>query len=87
MFHLASVGSAQADDPPRLTTIYKRHVVEDLGLLCERDHARLYVLEAGIEPNQRSFLIEFRRQSQRETMLRMVRFVFRRIELDSHCLL
>src|SRR5665213_1628597 len=85
--HLASVGRAQADDPSHLATIYKRHVVEDLGLRRERDHAQLVVLEAGVEPNQRSFPVEFRCQSQRDTMLRKVRFVFRRIELDSHALL
>lgn len=66
--------------------LYKRHVVQDLGLRCDSDHAQLFILEAGVEPDQRSFPVEFRRQGQRDTVLRLVRFVFRGIELDSRAL-
>jgi hypothetical protein len=31
VFHLATIGTAQTDDPSRFTTVYKRHVVQDFG--------------------------------------------------------
>ena len=49
--YLATIGSAQAYDPSHLTTIYKGHLIEDLGLRRERDHAQLSVLEAIVDPN------------------------------------
>jgi hypothetical protein len=87
VFYLATIGSAQADDPSHLTTIHKSHVVEDPGLRRERDHAQLVGLKSVINPNQRSIPIEFACQCQRDAVLRSVRGVFGWIKLDSHTLL
>jgi hypothetical protein len=87
VFYLATIGSAQAYDPSHLTTIYKGHVVEDPGLRRERYHAQLGVLEAIVDPNQRSVPIEFGCQSQGDAVLRLIRSVFGWIELNSHALL
>ena len=87
MFYLATIGSAQAYDPSHLTTIYKGHVVEDLGLRRERNHAQLGVLEAIVDSNQRSVPIEIGCQSQGDTVLCLIRCVFGWIELNSHALL
>jgi hypothetical protein len=87
VFYLATIGSAQAYDPSHLTTIYKGHVVEDLGLRRERYHAQLSVLEAIIDPNQRSVPIEIGCQGQGDTVLRLIRGVFGWVELNSHALL
>jgi hypothetical protein len=35
MFYLATIGTAQADDPSRPAAINKGHVVEDAGVRCE----------------------------------------------------
>ena len=64
VFHLATIGSAQADDSSHLATINKGHVVEDPGLRRERNHAPLVVLDTVINPNQRSIPIEFFRQGR-----------------------
>ena len=76
VFHLATIGLAQADNPSHLTTIYKSHVVEDSGLWGERDHAPLVVFETVVNPNQRGIPIEFFCQSQRDAMLLFIRGVF-----------
>lgn len=86
VFHLSTIGSAQAYDPSHLATIYKGHVVEDLGLLRECYHAQLGVFEAVVDPNQRGFSIEFGCQRQGDTVLRLIRGVFGCIELNSHAL-
>jgi hypothetical protein len=85
--YLSTIGSAQAYDPSRLTTIYKGHVVEDLGLRRERYHAQLAVFEAIVDPNQRGFPIELGCQSQGDTVLCLIHGVFGWIELNSHALL
>ena len=87
MFHLTTIGAAQADGPSHPTTVHKGYVVEDLGLRRECNHSQFAVFLAVVDPNQRSFPIEFARQGQRYTMLRQVFYVFGRIELDSHVLL
>ena len=87
MFHLALIGSAQADDPSHFATFHKGYVLEDLGLRCESDDAQLAVFKPVVDPNQRSFPIEFACQGQRDTVLRPVRYVLGWIELDSHALL
>ena len=87
VFHLATIGSAQADGPSHLAMVHKGYVVEDPGLRRECNHSQFVVFEAVVDPNQRSFPIEFARQGQRDTMLRQVLYVFGRIELDSHILL
>jgi hypothetical protein len=84
MFHLATIGAAQADDPSRLAAINKGHVVEDAGFRCLRDHARLALYDPFIHPHQRGFSIEFGRHSQRNAMLVLVRQVLGRIELEVH---
>ena len=70
VFHLATIGSAQADGPSHLAMVQKGYVVEDLGLRRECNHSQFVVFEAVVDPNQRSFPIEFARQGQRNTMLR-----------------
>jgi hypothetical protein len=87
VFYLATIGSAQAYDPSHLATIYKGHVVEDLGLRRERYHAQFGVIEAIVDPNQRSVPIEISCQSQGNAVLRLIRSVFGWIELNSHALL
>ena len=84
---LATIGTAKADDPSCRTALDKRHVVKDLGLRRKSDHAKLFILEPGINPNQRSFPIELDGQGERYTVLRKVCSIFRRIELDTHALL
>jgi hypothetical protein len=87
VLHLSTIGSAQAYDPSHLATIYKGHVVEDLGFLRERYHAQLAVFEAIIDPNQRGFPIELDCQRQGDAVLCLIRGVFGWIELNSHSLL
>jgi hypothetical protein len=87
VFYLATIGSAQADDPSHLATIHKGHVVEDPRLGRERDHSPLVAPESVVNPNQRGIPIAFFRQSQRDAIFRFIRGVFGWIELDSHALL
>jgi hypothetical protein len=87
VFYLSSIGPAQADNPAHRTAIHKSHVVEDSGLRRERYHARLGVVEAIVDPNQRGVPIKFGSKNHRDTMLRLIRGVFGRIELDTHELL
>ena len=87
VFHLATIGSAEADNPSHLTKFQKRHVVEDLRFRCESDHAQLVVFVAAIDLNQRSFPIEFACQGERDTVLRKIRFVLGRVKLNFHTLL
>jgi hypothetical protein len=86
-FYLATIGSAQAYDPSHLATIYKGHLVEDFRLRRERYHLQLGVLEAIVDPNQRSVPIEIGCQGQGDTVFRLIRDVFGWIELDLHVLL
>ena len=44
VFHLSTIGAAQADDPSHFASINKGNVVQDPGFRCERDHARLAIL-------------------------------------------
>jgi len=75
VFHLATIGSAQADDPSRLATVKKGYVVEDLSLRRERNHAQLVVFEAFVDPYKGSFPIELACQSQRDAVLRLIRCI------------
>src|SRR4051794_7970062 len=84
VFHLTTGGAAQAYDPLHLTTIYQGYVVQGFRLRCESNHAQLVVLKAFIYPNQRSVLIEFTCQRQRNTMLCLVCQVLGWIEIDLH---
>ena len=61
VFHLATIGTAQTDDPSRFTTVYKRHSEQDFGLRSERNHSHLAVFDPVINPQQRSFPVEFTR--------------------------
>jgi len=87
VFHLSAIGSAQADDPQRVAVVHKSHVVEELSLWRERNHAQFVVAEAIIHPNQRSFPIEFAGQSERNAMLGQIRCILGGIELGLHNLL
>src|SRR3954467_5945909 len=84
VFHLTTIGAAQADDPSHFAAVYKGHVVEDLRLRCERDHSRLSVVEPVVAPYQRGFPVELGGQTQRDAMLRLVHQIFGWIELDPH---
>ena len=66
VFHLSTYGAAQADDPSHFALINKSNVVENPGLWCERDHARLTVFVPVINPDQRCIPVELDRQN-RET--------------------
>jgi hypothetical protein len=87
VFHLKPSGSAQADDPARFATVYKGHVVKDLGLRRERNHAQLVVFETVIDPHKRSFPIEFTRHRQRHAVFFSVHCIFDWIKRDSHALM
>lgn len=87
VYYLATIGLAQANNPSHLATFNKCYVVEDASLWCECDHAQLAVLlEAVIDPNQRSFPIELVCQGKRNAMFRLVCYIFGLIELDLHYL-
>jgi hypothetical protein len=85
--HLTTIGPAQPDRPSHRTAFHKGHAVEDRGLRRERDHAQLVVLEAVVDPHQRSFPVELGRQCQLNPVLRKVRCILVRVELESHPLL
>lgn len=51
VFHLATIGSAKADDSSRSAQVHKCHAVQDLGSGGERDHARLLVIQPVIDPH------------------------------------
>src|SRR3989344_1151137 len=87
VFQLPTIGSAQAAEPSHLTTIHKGYVVKDLDLRCEGNRSQLAIFDAFIDPNQRSFPIEFACHGQRDTVLCTVRYVFGWIKLNSHALL
>jgi hypothetical protein len=87
MFHLSSIGPAKADDPSHFVIVNESYVVKNRSLRRERDHSHLTVLEPVVDPNQRSFPIEFARQGERNAMLRSIRNVLDRIEFDLHRLL
>src|SRR5690242_19153372 len=72
VLHLATQGTAQADDPPYLASIDKGHVVKGVRLRCERDHPQLVIAEALIHPYQRSVPIEPTRQSERYAVPRLI---------------
>ena len=72
MFHLTTIGAAQADDASCPAAINKGHVVEDAGFRCERNHARFAIFDPFIHPYQCGLPIEFDRQRQRDTMLVLV---------------
>lgn len=88
MFHLSTIGAAQADDASCPAAINKgpvvNHVVKDAGFRRKRDHARLAVFDPFIHSNQRGFPIELDRHCQRNAMLVLVRQVLGRIKLDAH---
>jgi hypothetical protein len=54
VLHLSTIGAAQADYPSHFASINKSYVVQDPGFRCERDHARLFVLEPTVDPEYRS---------------------------------
>ena len=58
VFHFTTIGLAQADDSPRISSIHKGDVVENPGLRYERNHAQFGIVETIINPDQRSFPIE-----------------------------
>jgi hypothetical protein len=84
VFHLTTIGAAQADDPAHIATIYKSYVVEDASLRSQRDHARLAILKPLIHPYQRSLSIQFPRLRERHPVFGLVNQVFGRVELDLH---
>ena len=84
VFHLSTIGAAQADGPSRIATVNKCRVVQNGRLWGQRDHSRLAILEAVINPHKCSFPIAFSGNRQRDTVLLPVRYVFREIELNSH---
>lgn len=84
VFHLATIGAAQADDPPHFASIYICHVVQNFGFRCESNYSRLTVLESFINPHQRGCPIEVACHRQRHTVLCLVSCVLGGIELDSH---
>ncbi len=84
VFHLTTIGAAQANHPAHLATIYKCHVVKDACLRSQRDRARLATLKPLINPYQRSFPIQFTRQRERFSVLGLVRLVFGGVEQDLH---
>jgi hypothetical protein len=50
MLDLATIGTAQADDPPHFASINKRHGVQSTRVFGASDYARLVVLEPVINP-------------------------------------
>src|SRR5579859_3415264 len=64
VFHLTTIGAAQADDPSHFASINKGNVVQDPGFRRERDHAPLAVFESAIDPDQRCFPVELDCQDQ-----------------------
>jgi hypothetical protein len=87
VLYLTTIGTAKADDPSYIATIYKCHVVQDFGVRSERAHSHLLVLEPFINPHQRSFSIEFDRHKQGHAMFRLVCRILGWIEFDTHALL
>jgi hypothetical protein len=87
VFDLAAIGSAQTDDSPYCAAIHKGYVVESRGLRRESNHTQLGVLEAIINPDQRSFPIKFIRDAQGNTMFGTIAQILGGIELDLHHLL
>jgi hypothetical protein len=51
MIYLSTIGAAQANDPAHITSVYKCHVVKNLGFRSEGDHSRLAVFEPFINPH------------------------------------
>jgi hypothetical protein len=86
VLYLPSIGTAKADDSSRWYPVNKCHVVKGFGLGRESDHAHLVVLKPIINPYQRGFLVEFLGHAQRQTMFDLIRGVFDRIELNTHCI-
>lgn len=64
--------------------VNKCRVMQDGRLWGQRDHSRLAILEAVINPHKCGFPIEFAGNRQRDTVPLPVRCVFRGIELNSH---
>ncbi len=84
VFHLSTIGAAQADDPSHFASVYKCHVVQNFGFRCESNYSRLAVFEPLVNPHQRSFPVELTCHRQRHTMLRLVCCILGGIELDYH---
>ncbi len=87
VFHLSTIGPAQADDFSCFAKIDKCNVVKGFGLWCESDHSQLSVIKPIINPDQSGFPIELGCQRQRDAVFRLVPRVFVWVELDSRVLL
>jgi hypothetical protein len=84
VFHLATGGASEADDPHDVTTVNKSHAVKGVGPRCERDHSQFVALKPIINPRQRSIPIELICQPERNAVLRKVASILLWVELDLH---
>jgi len=84
VLHLITIGTADADDSSYVDSVYKRHVVQNVGLWRERNHPHLVVPKPLINPYKRSFPVEFTCKRKRNAVLRLISYIFVRIELETH---
>ena len=68
VFHLATSGTAQTDNPADLTKFNKSYVLQGHGFGCERDHSQFVVFKACIDPDERSIPIELFSEFQRNAV-------------------
>jgi hypothetical protein len=87
VFHLATGGASEADDPHDVTTVNKSYVVKGAGPRCERDNSQFVVLKPIVNPHQPSILIKPICQPKQNAVLRKVASILLWIELDLHDLL
>jgi hypothetical protein len=86
VLYLPSLRVAKADDPANGTPFCERDEVQAIAARNQGRHAKLFVPEALVEPDERFIPSQLLGERESQAMTGAVEFVFRWIELEEHAL-
>jgi hypothetical protein len=83
---LPSLGIAKADDTTNVPSVREGDEVQAIASRNQGRHAKLFVPEALVEPDERFIPSQLLGKRQRQAVTRAVEFVFHWVELEEHAL-
>ena len=86
MLDLPSLGIAKADDTTNVPPVREGDEVQAIASRNKSRHAKLFVAEAPVEPDERLIPSQLSGKRQRQAVTRAVELVFRWVELEEHAL-